>query len=275
MTSRATSSSARYAIARILLGVGPGACNRRARPSRNLFDSFNRAATLSTHIGSRVNKARKRAGSDTDWSNCCPRRTRRRRSALAVLDKYDTAFPAKSLSDGTLRFLALSILAEDPGTVGVICFEEPENGIHPQRISAILELLKDIAVDTECPVDDDNPLRQVIVNTHSPGVVGEVDENDLLLARLVDTLREGDRFQRIQFECPTDTWRCELDGAITASKGDLSAYLRPICPSPDTNGQGSHSNGTNDAAGKQKYRARRVVDRPEMRNLFDNIREDD
>jgi predicted ATP-dependent endonuclease of OLD family len=43
------------------------------------------------------------------------------------------------------------------------CFEEPENGIHPFRIKAMTELLKDLSVDLV-----DIPLRQVIVNTHSP-----------------------------------------------------------------------------------------------------------
>jgi hypothetical protein len=37
--------------------------------------------------------------------------------------------------------------------------EEPENGIHPERIGAMLTLLQDIAVDPTEPVGDDNPLR--------------------------------------------------------------------------------------------------------------------
>ena len=90
---------------------------------------------------------------------------------LQVQDRNGTTYPARSLSDGTLRFLALAVLALDASAQGVICLEEPENGIHPGRIAAMLELLQDIAVDVTRPVDRTNPLRQVIVNTHSPAVV--------------------------------------------------------------------------------------------------------
>jgi predicted ATPase len=54
---------------------------------------------------------------------------------------------------------------------GLLCFEEPENGIHPFRIKAMTELLKDLSVDFE---EEDAPLRQVIVNTHSPVLVGNM-----------------------------------------------------------------------------------------------------
>ncbi|MGD0818971.1 MAG: AAA family ATPase, partial [Methanomassiliicoccales archaeon] len=68
----------------------------------------------------------------------------------------------------------------DPEAQGLLCFEEPENGIHPERIGAMLKLLKGLCVDPQDPVGADNPLRQVIVNTHSPAVVGLVDDDDLL-----------------------------------------------------------------------------------------------
>ena len=45
---------------------------------------------------------------------------------------------ARALSDGTLRFLALAILELDLTPRGLLCFEEPENGIHPERIPAML-----------------------------------------------------------------------------------------------------------------------------------------
>lgn len=57
--------------------------------------------------------------------------------------------------------------------------------IHPQRIGAIVQLLLDTSVDATLPVDDSNPLRQVIINTHSPVVVQQVPEESLLVAELV------------------------------------------------------------------------------------------
>ena len=44
---------------------------------------------------------------------------------------------ANSISDGTLRFLALAVLAEVSETTGLYCMEEPENGIHPAKLAAM------------------------------------------------------------------------------------------------------------------------------------------
>ena len=112
-----------------------------------------------------------------------------------------TELPARALSDGTLRFLALAVLELDPETPGVICLEEPENGIHPDRIPAMLRLLQDIATDPEEPADDTNPLRQVIVNTHSPSVVMAVPDDSLLLARTTPELQGTERFSKVVFAC--------------------------------------------------------------------------
>ena len=128
---------------------------------------------------------------------------------LQVQDRNGTTYPARSLSDGTLRFLALATLALDPTAQGVICLEEPENGIHPGRIAAMLELLREIAVDVTRPVATDNPLRQVIVNTHSPAVVHLVPPESLLIAETEQAIRDDTRFQKAVFRWRPDTWRSE------------------------------------------------------------------
>ena len=51
------------------------------------------------------------------------------------------------LSEGTLRLLSLCILEYDDKHTGLLCFEEPENGIHPFRMKAMANLLKDLSVD--------------------------------------------------------------------------------------------------------------------------------
>ena len=103
------------------------------------------------------------------------------------------------MSDGTLRFLALAVLEQDQTAQGLLCFEEPENGIHPGRISAMLGMLKGLCVDTHEAIGDENPLRQVIVNTHSPSVVGLVDDDDLLVAVPHEVAVAGDRYQAVAF----------------------------------------------------------------------------
>ncbi|HWY38729.1 MAG TPA: AAA family ATPase [Bacteroidia bacterium] len=77
-------------------------------------------------------------------------------------------FSSRVLSEGTLRILALCVLGYDNEHTGLLCFEEPENGIHPFRIDAIAQLLKNLSVDFKSEFDF---LRQVIVNTHSPVLI--------------------------------------------------------------------------------------------------------
>ena len=80
-------------------------------------------------------------------------------------------YSSRVLSEGTLRILTLCIIEQDSKHTGLLCFEEPENGIHPFRIKTMLELLKDLSSDFN---DIDQPLRQVIVNTHSKILVSDV-----------------------------------------------------------------------------------------------------
>jgi predicted ATPase len=54
-----------------------------------------------------------------------------RRRLLAIVREDGREFVARVLSDGTLRFLALIALAYAPQPPGLVCFEEPENGVHP------------------------------------------------------------------------------------------------------------------------------------------------
>lgn len=80
-------------------------------------------------------------------------------------------FTSRVLSEGTLRLLTLCVFMFDPNHKGLLCFEEPENGIHPARLKMTAELLRDLASDFE---STDVELRQVIINTHSPVLVAEV-----------------------------------------------------------------------------------------------------
>jgi predicted ATPase len=148
--------------------------------------------------------------------------------SLVVTDRDGTEHEARALSDGTLRFLALAVLEADPETVGLLCLEEPENGIHPERIGAMLRLLQDLAVDPYEAVDVDNPLRQVIINTHSPAVVSLVPDDSLIHASLEP--REGKpRSYVASFRWLPDTWRARAWPERTPlSKGELLAYLNPI-----------------------------------------------
>ena len=90
---------------------------------------------------------------------------------ISLKDENGKEFSSRLLSEGTLRLLALCVLEFDNQHTGLICFEEPENGIHPFRIKAMAALLRDLTTDFSSP---DMPLRQMIVNTHSPALLGEL-----------------------------------------------------------------------------------------------------
>lgn len=83
------------------------------------------------------------------------------------------SFSSRVLSEGTLRLLVLCVLLYDEKFQGLLCYEEPENGIHPYRIKAMVDLLRLLSIDFE---DDDDLLRQVIVTTHSPVLLRRLKE---------------------------------------------------------------------------------------------------
>jgi predicted ATPase len=172
---------------------------------------------------------------------------KRRVLTLMMGDRYGLQLPASALSDGTMRFIALTVLQQDMRETGVICLEEPENGIHPQRIDAMLQLLNDIAVDTASPVDDENPLRQVLVNTHSPVLAGRVAEDDLLFAQTRSRRVGQRRVPELTLACLDETWRAR-PGGETIAKGKLLGYLRGAAPEQEE-------------AVATKPRRRRVIDR--------------
>lgn len=132
-------------------------------------------------------------------------------------------FPASALSDGTLRFLALSILACDPDANGLICMEEPENGIHPTKISEMIRLVRRLAddpSDLSVSSDDETGLRQVIINTHSPVVVPQVAVADLLFASAIQSVDGAS----VEFLPIVGTWRHDASERSVAP-GDVRRFI--------------------------------------------------
>lgn len=76
-----------------------------------------------------------------------------------VVEADGTEVSAKSLSDGSLRFLGelTALLTAPPGSLLLI--EEIENGLYPQRIYLLAQFLESIAAERDL---------QVIATTHSP-----------------------------------------------------------------------------------------------------------
>jgi hypothetical protein len=176
---------------------------------------------------------------------------------LLVTDLQGTEHEARALSDGTLRFLALAVLAEDPEAQGLFCLEEPENGIHPARIPAMLRMLNELAVDTGERVGPNNPLRQIIVNTHSPAFVNLVPEDSLIVVKTEAHQQSGPGVPVATFRWLNNTWRDGVVGERALPKGDLLAYLNPAALTEDTRGSQE----------PRVMTGRRVIDRPDIRQI--------
>jgi predicted ATPase len=129
--------------------------------------------------------------------------------ARYVQVKYKNGFsaPAWLLSDGTLRLLALTLLAYTQPPASVLLIEEPENGIHPQAMDTVLQSLQSYYGG------------QIFCATHSPVVLGLVEARDLLcFARAHDgsiAVVRGEDHPRLR------EWRNRLDLQTLFASGIL------------------------------------------------------
>ncbi len=83
--------------------------------------------------------------------------------------------PSWLVSDGSLRLLALSLLAYLPDLSGIYLIEEPENGIHPRAVETVFQSLSSVYG------------AQVLLATHSPVVASMAGLDQILcFARTAD-----------------------------------------------------------------------------------------
>lgn len=108
------------------------------------------------------------------------------RYVLYVKDRRHEEYSSRVLSEGTLRIIALCVLAVDNHHTGLLCFEEPENGVHPMRLEVMAHLMEQLSSNF---MNTELKLRQVIVNTHSPRFVEEVFKMRNQLCTVVLTRR--------------------------------------------------------------------------------------
>jgi predicted ATPase len=155
------------------------------RPTELALDGSNLARVVGRLIGTRT-KTRKntsRSGlhdpiaswtdhiryalEDIELIDCAKRKTD---NAEYLVLKYKNGLtcPSWLASDGTLRMLALTLLAYLPPDPGIYMVEEPENGVHPKALEIILRSLSCV------------PGSQVLVATRSPLVVQQVGVDPLL-----------------------------------------------------------------------------------------------
>lgn len=144
---------------------------------------------------------------------------------LVVQEQSGIKLPATSLSDGTLRFLTLAVLATDPDIQGLICIEEPANGIHPAKMPQMVNLLQGLAVDASRAPGADNPFRQVIIATHSPWFVQLQKPRDVLFATESFVSRQKRAVRTLRCKPLEGTWRARFTNEPPIGFARIQAYL--------------------------------------------------
>lgn len=83
--------------------------------------------------------------------------------------KGDVNYPARVLSDGTLRFAAIAAAFFQPSPPRLLLLEEIEEGLHPTRLQLLVELLKS---------QTGHGVEQVFATSHSPYAIAWLNEED-------------------------------------------------------------------------------------------------
>lgn len=118
--------------------------------------------------------------------------------------------PARLVSEGTLRALALLTALRSEPPPSTIAIEEPENGIYPGRLQTLIDLLREAAAGPVSPLpegtaarsadegageddeEDEHPAGppQVILTSHSPVVLAAM-RHDPGCLRFIDVVRRN------------------------------------------------------------------------------------
>ncbi|MHC4609450.1 MAG: AAA family ATPase, partial [Planctomycetota bacterium] len=113
-------------------------------------------------------------------------------------------FPARVMSEGTLRLLGLLAILQPDTPATLVGFEEPENGLHPRRVGTIARLLENVG---------EKGKFQIIANTHSPLLAQMVPPDSLVVCRKGPG---GTAFKRLEDQ---PLWReLETEEALSAQE---------------------------------------------------------
>ena len=93
---------------------------------------------------------------------------------------------ATAASDGLVLLLAFLVITHHPNPPSAVVIMEPENGVHPARLRTLVQRLAELTSDPHgADSSTDEPLTQLLLNSHSP----------VVLSTLRDAGHEGVRSQ--------------------------------------------------------------------------------
>lgn len=130
---------------------------------------------------------------------------------------------SRVISDGTLRLLALLAILDDPYRSGILCFEEPENGVHEGRIGSLVELLRDATVSPE----NGYPPFQILINTHSPAVLQALDDDEIVVADTVKVVGyDGQSYHKTRMRTGVKDGVLEIDPERIITRSEINRILK-------------------------------------------------
>ena len=106
------------------------------------------------------------------------------RIRLFIKERNGEKVSAHSASDGTLRFLAMLAALLDEDSAGLYFFEEIDNGIHPARLSLLIDLIERQTRKGGI---------QVVATTHSPSFLSMIGDDTFEHASVVCRLDDAGR----------------------------------------------------------------------------------
>jgi predicted ATPase len=105
----------------------------------------------------------------------------------------DYPFQPMDLSDGTIRFVCLTVALLQPHPPGTLVIDEPELGLHPCGLALVANLVRSVSKKT-----------QILISTQSPVFLDHFDPEHVVVA----TRRKGEScFERLS----GDAWKEWLD----------------------------------------------------------------
>lgn len=103
-----------------------------------------------------------------------------KRSFQIIEDRIRSGINPRSISDGTVRLLALLVIAHWSATRStLLAIEEPENGLHPHLSSNVVELLRAAS-----------ERRQIIATTHNPDFLDSLEPQEVILCDKIDGITQ-------------------------------------------------------------------------------------
>jgi len=102
---------------------------------------------------------------------------------LTIDEDHSLKLLPESVSDGTLRLLAIYAVYYGAHRPPLLCIDEPEDGLHPELIETVIEYLRAMSTET-----------QVIITTHSPTLVDQCRPEEVVL---LDKIGGGTRVRRV------------------------------------------------------------------------------